>query len=268
MNPILLSAIIGLSATTASAEALSPGTPTGRHIMDQVDARDDGDVQTEDVQMTLIDKRGGERIRTFRAFRRDIGEDSQTILFFLSPADVKDTGVLTYDFDDPGKDDDQWLYLPALKKTKRIASTDKSGSFMGSDFTYADMSDRPLDHYEYKLMEETEVGGVKVWQVEGIPTTEREIAETGYTKSIFFVRQDNHFVVRAVHWLRNGTTLKYYEVTGLQQVDGIWVATEVHMTTKTAKAVDHRTILKAQNIRFNQELAPDHFSVRKLEAGL
>ena len=68
-------------------------------------------------------------------------------MFFLSPADVKDTGFLTYDYDEEGRDDDQWLYLPALKKTKRIASGDKSGSFMGSDFTYADMTDRLIPYW-------------------------------------------------------------------------------------------------------------------------
>lgn len=241
---------------------------TGREIMDRVDARDDGDRSVQDLEMILIDKRGHERIREIRAFGRDVDKDTQTLLFFLSPADVKDTGFLTYDYDDPNKDDDQWLYLPALKKTKRIASNDKSGSFMGSDFTYADMTDRPLDAYDYRLMKEDEVDGATVWQVEAIPKTDKEIEETGYTKSVLFVRQDNDVVVRAVNWVKKGGRLKYFDVKRLERIDSIWVPTEMHMTTKKAKETLHKTIIKARHVRFNQDLDPDHFTVRKLEAGL
>ena len=110
--------------------------------MERVDARDDGDNATQDMEMILIDKNGNQRVREIRSLPPRRGEDTYSIMFFLSPADVKDTGFLTYDYDDDEKDDDQWLYLPALKKTKRIASGDKSGSFMGSDFSYADMTNR------------------------------------------------------------------------------------------------------------------------------
>jgi len=250
------------------APALAAAEPTGREIMERVDARDDGDRAVQDLEMILIDKRGHERVREIRAFSRDLGEDTQTILFFLSPADVKDTGFLTYDYDQPEKDDDQWLYLPALKKTKRIASNDKSGSFMGSDFTYADMTDRPLDHYDYRLVKEDEVDGAKVWQIEAVPRTEREIDETGYTKSLLFVRQDNHVVVRALHWVKKGDRLKYFDVKRLELIDSVWVATEMHMTTRKDKETLHKTIIKARNVRFNQDLDPEQFTVRKLEVGL
>jgi hypothetical protein len=241
---------------------------SGRDIMDLVDARDDGDNSIQDMQMILIDKNSNRRERTIRSMSRDVGEDIETIMFFLSPADVRDTGFLTFDYDDDQKDDDQWLYLPALKKTKRIASSDKSGSFMGSDFTYADMTDRKLDNYAYTLMKETAVDGVPVWQVESIPNTDNEIDETGYTKSVQFVRQDNYVVIRSVSWVKKGKRLKYMDVKKLEKIDGIWVPTEIHMTTKKGKATLHKTILKAHNVRFNQDLDEDIFSVRKLEKGL
>src|SRR3989338_3610727 len=142
---------------------------SGREIMQRVDDRDDGDNGSSEMEMALIDKSGHERSRKIRSFNKDKGEDKLRIMFFLEPADVKDTGFLTYDYDAPGKDDDQWLYLPALKKTKRIASDDKSGSFMGSDFNYSDMTERELEKYDYTLMKEDAINGVKVWQIEGIP---------------------------------------------------------------------------------------------------
>src|SRR5210317_147126 len=99
--------------------------PRAREIMEKVDARDDGDNQTADMEMILIDKRGNQRVRKIATFSKDKGPDGLRLMFFEHPADVKDTAFLTYDYDDPERDDDQWLYLPALRKTKRITSSDK-----------------------------------------------------------------------------------------------------------------------------------------------
>ncbi len=261
-----LLASLGLCVSLPGSAADSP--PDGRQIMQWVEDRDDGDDAIADLRMTLIDKRGNERVRAIRSFTKDFGEDEYQLLFFLSPADVKDTGFLTFDYDDPDRDEDQWLYLPALKKTKRIAAGDKSGSFMGSDFSFSDMTSRELDRYDFRLMKEADVAGIEVWQVEAIPSSDEEIDETGYTKSVYFVRKDNYFVTRAVHWVEKGGRLKYLDVKRLEQIDGIWVGTEVHMTTKKNKALVHKTILEQQNVRFNQGLDGDLFSVRKLEKGL
>src|SRR5512147_1547366 len=89
-------AAAGLCLTPAWLAARAE-PPTGREIMERVDARDDGDRAVEDMQMLLIDQNGSNRSRRLRLWRRDVGKDVQTILFFLAPADVKDTGFLTYD---------------------------------------------------------------------------------------------------------------------------------------------------------------------------
>ncbi len=259
-----MAALAALSLVAAPALA---ETPTGRQIMEWVDERDEGDDSVSRMEMILIDKRGNERVRQMKSYRKKKGEDDQSIMFFESPADVKDTGFLTYDYDDESRDDDQWLYLPALKKTKRIASSDKSGSFMGSDFTYADMTSRPLDRYEYTLMKETEVNGVPVWQVEAIPNAD-EVDETGYTKTISFIRKDNNVMSRAAIWVKKGGRLKYLDVKKLEQIDGIWVPLEMTMTTKKGKATQSKTILRQHDVRFGQDLSQDLFTVRQLEKGL
>lgn len=241
--------------------------PKAREIMEQVDQRDDGDNQTSNLEMILIDKRGKQRIRELQSSRKDKGEDSYSLMFFMSPADVQDTGFLTYDYDDPDRDDDQWLYLPALKKTKRIAASNKSGSFMGSDFSYADMTDRPLEKYDYTLLQESEIDGHPVWVIQSIPIEEDEIDETGYTKSIQFVRKDNYVAIRAKIWLKKGKRNKYMEVKELTQIDGIWVTTLMTMTTKKGKQTLHKTVLRTSDIKFDQPLDFDDFSVRGLEAG-
>ncbi len=241
---------------------------TGLEIMERVNARDDGDKQTADMEMILIDKKGNKRIRKIRSYTKDFGKDTHSVMFFLEPADVKDTGFLTFDYDENGKDDDQWLYLPALRKTKRIAGGDKNGSFMGSDFNYSDMSKRDIGDFDYKLMKELEIDGAKVWQVEVVPKTDDTAKETGYSKSIVFVRQDNDVVIRSVSWVYKSKRLKYRKVNALEKIDGIWIATEAQMVTKEGKAKVHSTILRNSDVKFNQDLDDAFFTVRQLEKGM
>ena len=255
----LLAALVGSSSAFAEL-------PSGRDVMLRVDARDDGDLSAQDLEMVLIDRKGGERVRLLRAYSRDDGEDVHSIMFFLSPADVEDTGFLTYDYD-ADRDDDQWLYLPALRKTKRIATGDKSGSFMGSDFSYADLTTREVDAYDWKLMKQIELGGHSVWQIEGIPKTKEEIDETGYTKMLVFVRKDIDVLVRAVYWMKKGSRLKYFDVKKLEQIDGIWVPTEMHMMTRKGKTTLHRTRMRSTNVSFGQTFPEGFFDVRQLEKG-
>ncbi|MBE9568137.1 MAG: outer membrane lipoprotein-sorting protein [Proteobacteria bacterium] len=252
---------LGLFSLTADAI-------TADQIAEQVDERDVGDKSIMTMEMVLIDKHGSKRIRKMKNYSMDEGEDTHTVIFFQSPADVRNTAFLTYDYDDSDKDDDQWLYLPALKKTKRIASSDKSSSFMGSDFTYSDMTSRNISDYDYRIAKETEVRGHKVWVMESVPKTKKVIDETGYTKSYMFVRQDNFVVVRALHILKENGKKKYLDVKKLEKIDGIWVATEIEMKTTRDKSTLHRTVLKLDNVKFNQDLDESFFTVRRIEKGL
>ncbi len=260
-----------LTLTIASTLTVHAETLTPEQIMQKVYDRDDGNNAISEMEMVLIDKQGQQRARSLKVFRRDAGangKDTQTIMFFLSPADVKDTGFLTYDYDDSSKDDDQWLFLPALKKTKRIASSDKSSSFMGTDFTYADMTKRDVHNYNYKINKEDNVNGEKVWVIEATPANDKEREETGYTKSLLLVRQDNFVVVRGINWLDQGGKMKFMEVKKLSMIDGIWVAEESVMTTKKDKEVLHQTLIKSRNMQFNKPQSDDTYTTRRLEKGL
>ncbi|MCK5547305.1 MAG: outer membrane lipoprotein-sorting protein [Rhodospirillaceae bacterium] len=265
---VLAAFILIFSSSFVAAQELA-----ARQIMEKVNDREDGDNRTAEMQMVMIDKNGDKRVRKIKTFDKDIvtdkgDEDRRRIMFFLTPADVKDTGFLTYDYYANEKDDDQWLFLPALKKTKRIASTDKSGSFMGSDFNYSDMTRKNLDAYDFKILKEADVRGAKTWVIEAMPKTRDEIDETGYKKSVAFVRQDNFVIVRAVHWTAVGGKLKYLDATGLELIDGVWTVTATSMTTKKNKATLHKTELTFSNVRYNQNLNDAMFTLRRLEKGL
>lgn len=263
MKKLLLT--IGLTSALMFAQS-------ARDIMQQVLDRDDGDNIITNMQMQLIDKNGKKRVRNMKTFSKDIGEDEKRLIFFLSPSDVKNTSFLTYDYASEEKDDDQWLYLPALNKTKRIPASDKDSSFMGSDFTYSDMTDPELNDYKFKILKESIVkrksGNEKVWIIERTPKNQKVIDETGYTKSIAYVRQDNYIITRAKHYLKKPGRIKYMDVKKIENIDGIDVVTLTTATTKKAKRTIHKTILINSKIKMNQNLNEDMFTVRTMEKGL
>lgn len=261
---LLMGLTLGLSLLTGS---LLADDAKARAIMEKVDARDDGKTIEQDMLMILMDKNNHKRVRDIKSYGKDFGVDEHQILFFKSPADVKNTAFLTYDYDDANKDDDQWLYLPALKKVKRIPSADKSGSFMGSDFSYYDMTDRDLEDYDFKFLKDTKVRGHDAWMIESTPRKKKTIKESGYTKTVAIVRKDNYVLVRAINYMKNGKK-KYLDVKKIHKQNGIWVVDDMTMTTKKGKAMTHKTELKFKNIKVNKALNDDLFSTRRLEKGL
>ncbi|SHO81444.1 Outer membrane lipoprotein-sorting protein [hydrothermal vent metagenome] len=257
--------LIGLALGVSLLTSLN--AQSARDIMVKVDARDDGKSIQEDMYMILIDKNGKKRTRDIKSYSKDFGVDTHKIMFFKSPADVKNTSFLTFDYDDASRDDDQWLYLPALKKVKRIPSSDKSGSFMGSDFSYFDMTDRDLSDYKFKLIKETKVRGKDAWMIESTPTNRKVIKESGYKKTVAIVRKDNFVVVRAINYLTNGKK-KYLDIKKLHKQAGVWVVDEMSMITKKGKSTLHKTVLKFKNIKVNKNLSDSLFTTRRLSKGL
>jgi outer membrane lipoprotein-sorting protein len=259
--------LLGVGATLLSTSNLMADDAKARAIMEKVDARDEGNTLEQDMMMILIDKNGKERTRDIKSYAKDFGEDNHRTMFFKSPADVKNTAFLTFDYDNGAKDDDQWLYLPALKKVKRIPSTDKSSSFMGSDFSYFDMTDRDLEDYDFKLLKETKVRGHDAWMIESTPRNQEVIDESGYEKTIAIVRKDNHVVVRAINFMTNGKK-KYLDLKKIRQENGIWLVDEMTMTTKKGKSTLHKTILSFSNVTLNAPIEDGVFTTRRLEKGL
>ncbi len=259
--------LLGVGATLLSTTNVMADDATARAIMEKVDARDEGDTLEQDMLMLLIDKNGAERTRDLKSYAKDFGEDNHRTMFFKSPADVKNTAFLTYDYDDGAKDDDQWLYLPALKKVKRIPSTDKSSSFMGSDFSYFDMTDRDLEDYDFKILKETKVRGHDAWMIESKPNNQEVIDESGYEKTIAIVRKDNYMVVRAINFLSNGRK-KYLDLKEIHEENGIWLVDEMTMTTKKGKRTLHKTVLTFSNVTLNGSIDDNVFTTRRIEKGL
>jgi hypothetical protein len=107
-----------------------------------------------------------------------------------------------------------------------------------------------------------------VWIIQSLPKNKAVIDETGYTKSILYIRKDNFMLARAKFYLKKANRVKYMDVRKMEKIDGIWVATQTTMTTKYGKQTLHKTILSNRDIEINVAIDDEMFSVRKIEKGL
>jgi len=249
-----------LLVTPAHSEA-----PTGLNIMQLVDARDDGDDLIQKMKQRLVDRRGSVREREMISIRKDYGKDSKSITYFLAPSNVRDTALLTWDYDGVEKDDDQWLYLPALKKVRRISSSDRGDYFMGTDFTFEDIKQTPeLEDYNWVLMGSETLNGQEVWVVEGEPKTDALKKNLGYSKTRYFVRKDINLYIRVDFWDRKGQELKHLVSEEIKLIEGVWTAMSGTMTNVQT---GHRTELSFSEQSYNTGLSDRTFSERMLKRG-
>lgn len=237
---------------------------SGHEIMQRVKDRPDGDTRQSQIVMKLINKHGSIRERKMDSYSIDFGtnkKDRKTIMFFRYPTDVSGTGFLTWDYDNPSKEDDRWLYLPAMKKTRRInGSSAKKDYFMGSDFTYDDMGSKSVDEDNHVLNGEEMIDGFKCWRVTSEPKDNREI----YSSKISWIRQDCLMPVRIEFYDRSGKLHRLLEITNIKKVDGFWVGEKMTMMNVQTK---HSTIIEIVNPKFNIPMKESGFVVSNLENG-
>jgi len=179
---------------------------------------------------------------------------------------------LSYDWDDESKEDDSWMFLPALKKVKRIASSDKSGSFMGSDFTYNDVEGVNTKDYLYKFIKKSEmVDGHDTWLIESTPKPEikkQVIKQTGYLKSHVWIRKDIFMLVRGKFWVKKGKKIKFMNISDLEEIDGIWTAKKIQMVTTKNGKKQHATVMKINNLIYNKGVEDEIFTTQRITRGL
>lgn len=267
MHRLTLLILVSLSLLF-SVPCLHGAQPSGREIMENVQKRNTGISSSAEVKMTLINEDGSSRVRQMKILSKKFPQYTSRAIYFRAPADVQGTSFLVRDYHAAKQETDQWLYLPALQKTKRIATSDKSGSFMGSDLRYGDMDKDSLDQSSFRLVKEAMVNGQPVWIIEAIPKTDEYALKKGYTKSLLLVRKDTNLIIRSVNWLLDSNRIRYMDVMELTQDSGIWAPTRVRIWTTENKKTIHQTLLETTDIRFNLELADELFSLRQLERGL
>ncbi|MEA3523346.1 MAG: outer membrane lipoprotein-sorting protein [Campylobacterota bacterium] len=191
---------------------------------------DDAQAGFEDAKskmnMMLVNARGQKRERLMKIQVLEGKKGDKSLMEFLSPADVKGTKFLNYEH--VKKDDDQWLYLPALKRVKRIASKNKSGAFMGSEFSYEDLSAFNVDKYSYPKGEvkEGELDGKKVYLGQSKPVSKY----SGYTKLLTWVDAQTYLIQKIEYYDRKKELLKTAIFEDYKKISGVWRIGKITMS--------------------------------------
>jgi hypothetical protein len=266
---LILSGALSFPSLLAAPLQTTPREPlTGDWVARQVDARDTGRDAIVEMRMRLFDRQGRVRERTLemRALRGDgkaaDGIGDRVLLRFSYPNDIRGTGLLVHER--PGKDDDRYLYLPALGRVRRIAGAERQESFAGSDLSYEEIGGRALEDYTYELLDAkaswTDAAG-KAFPAYRLKSTAKDATLT-YPVATSLVRADTFVVVQADILDRRGTRAKQYVVKRLEQIGGVWTVMESVMTND----LDHtRTELTVTSARYNTGLAAEALSRRALE---
>lgn len=254
----------GTEKGTTGADPAAAGRLDGLEIARRSDAASRAKTEHQVMTMTLENSRGQQRVRTLEGWSREISEhEEHRFSIFQTPSDVKDTTLLTYDYDD--KDDDTWLYLPALKKVKRILSSNKTDDFMGSDFTYEDMENADLDNWKYTLVAEETVEGVDCWKIEAEPLTDRERSESGYTKRVEWISRADYLPRQVEFTDKKGRLSKKMTAGDVRIVPGDDPRPRAHRITMVNLLTGHRTVLDIRDIQLDIEIPEKVFSQRNLK---
>ncbi|MDR2073488.1 MAG: outer membrane lipoprotein-sorting protein, partial [Spirochaetaceae bacterium] len=209
--------------------------------------------------MTLISKRGSPRVRELGYYFKDYGGTSKTVMVFRSPWDVAGTCYLVWSYDND-RDDDTWIYLPGMKRTRRISGSGRNDEFMGSDFTYEDMGDRGLSKDDFTLKGEETVDGAACRVVEAKAKNVRD----PFATRLIRVRKDNYVITGAEYFDRQGKLLKRLRVSGIRQVNGIWIASKMEMTNILN---EHGPVIEIKDMVFNNPVDDSLFTVTAMEQG-
>jgi outer membrane lipoprotein-sorting protein len=213
---------------------------------------------TSTLSMTLRTKAGQQAVRELRLKVLEVrGDGDKSLTIFDQPRDVEGTALLT--FAHKTADDDIWLFLPALKRVKRIAGSNKSGPFMGSEFAFEDISSQEVEKYTYKYLREDTLDGQDCHVIEAVPVDRN----SGYSRQEVWFDKAELRSLKIDYFNRRGDHLKTMLSTGFKQyVDRYWYPDRMHMTNHQS---GRSTILEYKNYKFRNGFTEREFDQASLE---
>ena len=257
LSPTILPALL-LCLLTFNASAETP-EEKALAIATEAERRDSGfGDYTNDVEMILRNKQGQESVRKIRSQTLEVENDGdKSLTIFDEPRDVQGTALLS--FTHKQGPDDQWLYLPALKRVKRIASDNKSGPFMGSEFAYEDITSQEVDKYNYMFLRDDRLDGMDVFVFERYPRDEN----SGYTRQVIWLDKEHYKERKIEFYDRKNSLMKTLLFSDYQlHNDKFWRAHEMNMENhQTGKS----TRLLQSDYRFGVGLTERDFDQNSLK---
>ena len=261
MKPVLPILLLPAALLAGPIEDAKTPEDKGLAVAIAADKADDGwGDWSASAEMTLKNRQGQTSSRQMRFHALEQKEDGdKRLIVFDSPRDVKGTAFLV--FTHKTGNDDQWLYLPALRRVKRIASNNKSGPFVGSEFAYEDLSSQEVEKYKYKYLDdhkETTIGGMDCHVIERYP----EDRKSGYTKHIAWYDKKEFRILKTEYYDRKGSLLKTFTAKGYQAYgNNFWRAATFDMVNhQTGKS----TRLSWEGYEFTKGLPASRFNSSRL----
>ena len=238
----------------------SAGAITGREVMEEARDQDMGQTNHALIEMRLIDEDGDESLRVIEQYGKELADGiSGSVMIFHSPASVEGTRFLTIAKDDGA--DDQWIYLPALRRVRRIAASERDSEFMGTDFTYSDLSGGDIEDATYRLLREESIDGEATYVVESIPTPDSNLT---YSRVIQWVSKEKWLPIRVEFYDDDGELLKINTMTRVELVQGRWTVIANEMRNVQT---GHSTIILIQRWVYDEQLPDSLFSTNFLRTG-
>ena len=268
---MLLLAVLWLVPGSDPGDGATQGIDTTRtggltpvQVAREVEERDTGRDSRAEMRMRLFDRQGRVRERTMQilTLRGAKGSGDRTLVRFLYPNDIKNTGLLVWEHENA--DDERFLYLPALGRVRRIAGEEKQESFVGSDLSYEDIGGRDLADYSYAFANEnatwTAPDGARLpaWALE----SKANDPGAQFPRSVSLVLKDRFIIVHADIYNRRDERAKVFDVRRLERVDNIWTVLDLVVVNERQNT---RTELTTTAIRYNVGLTDNDFSRRQLE---
>jgi predicted RND superfamily exporter protein/outer membrane lipoprotein-sorting protein len=218
-----------------------------------------------DSTFKLVNTAGQERVRQTHGITKLIGgtEDNMRLVRFIAPADVKGTSTLLIEHSE--KDDDLWIYLPALKKVRRLVSSNKKDSFVGTDFSYGDVIGYKVEDWKHTVLRSEKIDGADCWVVESTPLNPKVIDETGYSKRVGWIRKDNFVGIKGEMYAENGELLKLFSASDVHEVDHDGKKFQPMKIEMINVQAGHKTIITFENFRVNASVKDGLFTARSLE---
>ncbi len=268
-------------ATAGTDKAMANSTDLdARTIMQRAFDRDDGRTQVSAQKLSTCRyaMKGKNlvcaekpRVKKFESIKKDYGpneKDTRSVSILVEPPAERGIGFLQYDYEDENKDADQWMYLSAFGKVKRIVSGNenepKEGSFFGSEFGYEDMERPHLDDYTYQLLKEEEVyQGRPCWVVESLPTP-KQARKSNYSRSISWIDKERLLTLKSIVYNRQGKRAKRITMRKVKQIDGVWVAMQVNVNNLISKRM---STIKFSHIAINVDVDDSFLTLRTLTDG-
>jgi len=241
------------------AFAQDPALVKGQQIAKDVEASQNGfSSESSKLEMHLINAYGEviKREMISKTIEGKGNEGDKSLIEFIFPLDVKGTQLLTWSHKD--KSDDQWLYLPAFKRVKRIASSVKSGSFMSSEFSYEDFGGQNIDKYTFKYLKDETIDKTLCWVVERTPKE----SDSGYSKQVVWFDQKRKIAIKVDYYDRKNELLKTGIFSDHQQIKGFWRSMKIEMNNVQTRK---KSLLFWSARKVGEKISEDIFQPNRLK---